>query len=131
MQVYNLLVKDRTITLVSNDSTLVRTSKGVDSVRLLFDSDEWLDGFELSVAFINGETIEEVDIEPEAVAGSTHLAECVVEVPDEVFTQTGNLGVTVHGTDENDNHIITARAFPLTVELEGDAEGDSPSPNPS
>ena len=130
MQIYDLLVKDRAITLVSDDNTLVRTSKGVDSVRLLFDSDEWLDGFDLSVAFVNGETISEVDIEPQAVANSVHLAECVVEVPDEVLTQTGALGVTVHGSDENDNHIITARAFPLTVELEGDEEGEAPQPNP-
>lgn len=130
MQIYDLMIKDRAITLVSDDNTLVRTSKGVDSVRLLFDSAEWLDGFDLSVAFINGETIIEVDIEPQAVEGSTHLAECVVDVPDEVLTQTGALGVTVHGSDENDNHIITARAFPLTVELEGDGEGEPPQPNP-
>lgn len=130
MQIYDLMVKDRAITLVSDDNTLVRTSKGVDSVRLLFDSAEWLDGFDLSVAFINGETISEVDIEPQAVANSVHLAECTVEVPDEVLTQTGALGVTVHGSDENDNHIITARAFPLTVELEGDGEGEPPQPNP-
>lgn len=130
MQVYDLMVKDRAITLVSDDNTLVRTSKGVDSVRLLFDSDEWLDGFDLSVAFINGDVIEEVDISPQAVEGSVHLAECVVEVPDAVLTQTGELGVTVHGNDSNDNHIITARAFPLTVELEGDEEGEPPAPNP-
>ena len=130
MQTYDLLIKDRTITLVSDDSTLVRTSKGVDSVRLLFDSAEWLDGFDLSCAFINGETIVEVGIQPQAVTDSVHLAECVVDVPDEVLTQTGALGVTVHGSDENDNHIITARAFPLTVELEGDEEGEAPQPNP-
>lgn len=129
MQTYDLLIKDRSITLDSGDKTLVRTSKGVDSVRLLFASDEWLDGFDLSVAFINGQTIEEVDISPQASTGD-YLAECTVDVPDEVLTQTGALGVTVHGTDENDNHIITARAFPLTVELEGDDEGEAPQPNP-
>lgn len=129
MQTYDLLIKDRAITLVSDDNTLVRTSKGVDSVRLLFASDEWLDGFDLSVAFINGQTIEEVDITPQASTGD-YLAECTVDVPDEVLTQTGALGVTVHGSDENDNHIITARAFPLTVELEGDEEGEAPQPNP-
>ena len=59
-----------------------------------------------------------------------YLAECTVDVPDEVLTQTGALGVTVHGSDSNDNHIITARAFPLTVELEGDEEGEAPQPNP-
>ncbi len=129
MQTYDLLIKDRTITLTSDDNTLVRTSKGVDNVRLLFDSDEWLDSFDLSCAFINGETIAEVDITPQAATGD-YLATCTVEVPDEVLTQTGALGVTVHGSDENDNHIITARAFPLTVELEGDEEGEAPQPNP-
>ncbi len=130
MQTYDLLIKDRAITLVSDDKTLVRTSIGVDNVRLLFDSDEWLNGFDLSCAFINGDVIAEVDITPQAVANSVHLAECTVDVPDEVLTQTGALGVTVHGTDENDRHIITARAFPLTVELEGDEEGEAPQPNP-
>ena len=129
MQTYDLLIKDRAITLVSDDNTLVRTSSGVDNVRLLFASDEWLDGFDLSCAFINGETIVEVDITPQASTGD-YLAECVVDVPDEVLTQTGALGITVHGSDENDNHIITARAFPLTVELEGDGEGEPPQPNP-
>ena len=129
MQTYDLLIKDRTITLVSDDNTLVRTSKGVDNVRLLFASDEWLDDFDLSCAFINGETIVEVDISPQASTGD-YLAECTVDVPDEVLTQTGALGVTVHGSDDNDNHIITARAFPLTVELEGDEEGEAPQPNP-
>ena len=130
MQVYELLVKDRAITLLSDDKTLVRTSKGVDSIKLYFDSAEWLDGFDLSCAFINGDVIEEVEITPTATTGE-HLAQCTVEVPDEVLTENGALGITVHGYDSNDNHIITARAFPLEVEQEGDEEGEAPAANPS
>lgn len=44
----------------------------------------------------------------------------------QVLTETGPLGVTVHGYKPNGDHIITARAFPLTVEVEGDEEGPLP-----
>ena len=118
MQIYELTVRERAITRTSNDPTMVRTSRGVDRVHILFDSPEWLD-FDLSVAMYNGGVLVESPVTVTPLLGD-HLAECYVDVPDEVLESLGALGVTVHGTDENDNHIITERAFPFTVEQEGD-----------
>lgn len=121
MQTYELTVRERAITRTSNDPTMVRTSRGVDRLHILFDSPEWLD-FDLSVAMYNGGVLVESPVTVIPLLGD-HLAECYVDVPDEVLESLGALGVTVHGTDENDNHIITERAFPFTVEQEGDEEG--------
>ena len=118
MQIYELTVRERAITRTSNDPTMVRTSRGVDRLHILFDSPEWLD-FDLGVAMYNGGVLVESPVTVTPLLGD-HLAECYVDVPDEVLESLGALGVTVHGTDENDNHIITERAFPFTVEQEGD-----------
>lgn len=118
MQTYELTVRERSITRTSGDQTMVRTSRGVDRLHILFDSPEWLD-FDLSVAIYNGGTLIESPVTVTSLLGD-HLAECYVDVPDEVLESLGALGVTVHGADETNNHIITERAFPFTVEQEGD-----------
>lgn len=61
MQVYTLEVRSRSITLASDDSTLVRTSSGVDTLELLFYSDEWLD-FDLSCALAVDGVVYEDDL---------------------------------------------------------------------
>lgn len=126
MQTYEITVRERAITRTSNDPTMVRTSRGVDRLHILFDSPEWLD-FDLSVAMYNGGVLVESPVTVTPLLGD-HLAECYVNVPDEVLESLGALGVTVHGTDESDNHIITERAFPFTVEQEGDEEGGPTKP---
>ena len=130
MQSYILAIRDRSLSLESDDSTLVRTSRGVDELNIRFYSDEWLDDFNLSVAFsIDG--ITEVPITLTLVEGVEWLAECTVAVPDEVLGTEGQLGVTVHGVKPDGTHIIRARAYPLEIEREGDGIGSAPSANPS
>ena len=119
MQTYILAVRDRTITSESADSTLVRTSVGVDQIEMRFYSAEWLD-FDLSVALKVGGTLIEQSIEPTAAIDAAWLASCTLAVPDSILQHDGPLAVTVHGTDESDNHIITAKAYPLVIEHEGD-----------
>lgn len=130
MQTYILAVDNREITLESDDSTLVRTSVGVDRIEFRFYSSEWLESFDLSTAFYVGDVLEEVPIYPSAVVGADWLATATVVIPSTVLANSGNLGVTVHGVDADGNHIITAESFPLTVEHEGDGIGDPPQPNP-
>jgi hypothetical protein len=124
MQTYELLIYDRAIKALSDDTTLVRTSRGVDEIKLYFDSPEWLEGFDLSVAFKNGETLEELPLDLTEIVGGDYLAQATCEVPDSVLLEAGRLGVTVHGVSAGGDHIITERAFPLVVELEGDEEGE-------
>ncbi len=120
MQTYTLGVADRALTLESDDSTLVRTSVGVDQVTFRFYSSEWLDFTTLSAAFYVGETLEEVSVAPSAVTGEDWLAEATVTVPASVLAVMGAMGVTVHGTNADNDHIITEQAFPLTVVQEGE-----------
>jgi len=112
MQTYVLAVDNRTISLVSDDDTLVRTSRGIDEIRLEFADAEWAD-YDLSLALTNGSTVE-IPITLENMT-------CTVAVPDSILERDGPLGVAVHGTDDAGNHIITAHATPLTIEHEGDA----------
>ena len=129
MQRYVLAVRDRSITVESTDTTLVRTSRGVDEIAIRFYSPEWLEGFALSCALYIGNVLEEQALTLTQPTGVEWLAEAVIAVPDSVLEAAGELGVTVHGYHGTD-HIITERAFPLTVMQEGDGIGDSPQPNP-
>ncbi len=130
MQTYDISIHERAVSLASTDRTLVRTSKGVDRIRLLFDSAEWLDGFDLTCWFKRGEELRGVAITPTATTGD-HLAECLVTVPYQVLATEGELGITVSGVDSDPTrYIVTERAYPLYVELEGDAPGVAPGPNP-
>lgn len=130
MQQYVLAVRDRAITAESTDTTLVRTSKGVDEIAIRFYSPEWLEDFSLSCALYVGNTLEEQALTLTQPLGAEWLAEAVIAVPDSVLESAGELGVTVHGVNSGNDHIITERAFPLTVMLEGDGIGESPQPNP-
>jgi len=130
MQRYVLAVRDRAITAESTDTTLVRTSKGVDEIAIRFYSPEWLEDFSLSCALYVGDVLEEQALTLVQPLGAEWLAEAVIAVPDTVLESAGELGVTVHGVTSGNEHIITERAFPLTVMLEGDGIGESPQPNP-
>lgn len=130
MQRYVLAVRDRAITAESTDTTLVRTSKGVDEIAIRFYSPEWLEDFALSCALYVGDVLEEQALTLIQPLGAEWLAEAVITVPDTVLETAGELGVTVHGVNDADDHIITERSFPLTVMLEGDGIGESPQPNP-
>lgn len=130
MQRYVLAVRDRAITAESTDTTLVRTSRGVDEIAIRFYSPEWLEGFSLSAALYVGDMLEEQALTLTQSPGAEWLAEAVISVPNSVLETAGELGVTVHGIDSDNDHIITERAFPLTVMQEGDGIGDSPQPNP-
>lgn len=130
MQRYVLAVRDRAITAESTDTTLVRTSRGVDEIAIRFYSPEWLEDFVLSCALYVGDVLEEQALTLTQPLGAEWLAEAVIAVPDTVLESAGALGVTVHGITSGNEHIITERAFPLTVMLEGDGIGESPQPNP-
>lgn len=130
MQTYILAIHDRAITAESTDTTLVRTSKGVDEIAVRIYSSEWLETFSLAIdLYHDGDTPVEIPLELSTSADAEWLAEATVAVPDSVLTTAGPLGVTVHGYRDTD-HIITERAYPLTVAQEGDGIGSNPRPNP-
>lgn len=129
MQTYILNVTDRDVSAASDDTTLVRTSVGVDKAEFRFFSDEWLDSFNVSAAFYIGDVLEELPLSLTPV-NDEWVAVATVEIPSTVLEHEGAMGVTVHGVDADGNHIITAESFPLTVEHEGDGIGDPPQPNP-
>lgn len=133
MQTYELLVQNRAVKANSTDTTLVRTSIGIDEVHVYFDSDEWLE-FPVTVTFAQGDdvlvttslTVSEIEDSDEWVAEAT------VTVPYEVIEATGAIRVTFQGTDSNGRHIITAKGSPLSVEEAGDVdEGSMPSDAPT
>lgn len=136
MQTYELLVKGRAVKANSADTTLVRTSIGIDKIHVLFDNDEWLD-FALSVTFAQGTGSNQskvtTSITPSLITGSSDwVAEAECLVPWEVIDMTGPIRVTFQGTDASGNHIITAAGAPLFVEEAGDVdEGLLPQENPS
>lgn len=122
MQTYELAVRNRVITVESEDTTLVRTSRGVDKLVIGGTEDEWLGLDRCEVVLGNGGEMQAVEaaITPE-LEGADHpdwAWRCEVEVPDSVLQSEGKLAVTVHGF-KGENHIITAAAWPLTVEEEG------------
>ena len=131
MQRYILAVRERAIAAESTDTTLVRTSRGVDEIAVRVYSPEWLEGFELSTALYVGGVLEEQALELTESTDADWLAEGVISVPSTVLESAGPLGVTVHGSNADGDHIITERAFPLTVMPEGDGIGTSPQPNPN
>lgn len=120
MRTHTLSVSGRT---VQGSSTLVRTSVGVDWLHIGLDSGEWAD-FDLSVVF-NGTVAVPVEATEEDGAWSV---DC--EIPREAMEALGAVQVTLHGTKPDGRHIITQRAFPLTVIEEGDGIGADPLPNP-
>ena len=133
MQTYELLVSGRAVRANSNDTTLVRTSVGIDQVHVMFDDAEWLD-FPLTITF------SQVGVDPvtqsltvSTLAGeSTWKAEATVVVPYEVIGMVGPINVTIQGTDSQGRHIITAKGAPLSVEEAGDvAIGDIPADAPT
>ena len=114
MQTYRIDIRDRMLA-TSGDTSLVRTSRGIDQIEVTVHDAEWL-GFELSLALSIGGTLHEVPVElSEADEGWV----CAVPVPDSILEHDGALGVALHGVSRTD-HIITAYSAPLIIEYEGD-----------
>jgi len=133
MQTYELLVSGRAVRANSNDTTLVRTSVGIDQVHVMFDDAEWLD-FPLTITFSQaGVDPVTQSLTVSTLAGeSTWKAEATVVVPYEVIGMVGPINVTIQGTDSQGRHIITAKGAPLSVEEAGDvATGDMPADAPT
>ena len=133
MQTYELIVKGRAVRCNSADSTLVRTSVGIDQVHVLFDSAEWLE-FPLTVTFAqSGVTpVTQSLVVSEITDSAEWVAEATVTVPYEVIEMNGSIRVTFQGTDSNGRHIITAKGAPLSVEEAGDvAMGEIPADAPT
>ena len=127
MQTYELLVENRSVRANSPDTTLVRTSVGVDQVHVLFDSEEWL-GFPVSITFAQDDEIYTETLVLSELDGSDWVAEATVTVPSKVTGMVGPIRVTFQGTDQDGNHIITAKGSPLSVEEAGDVVyGEEPS----
>ena len=133
MQTYELLVTNRAVRANSSDTTLVRTSVGVDMVHVMFDNEEWL-SFPLTITFaqrdVNAITIPLTV--SRIVDSDKWCAEATVTVPHEVIEMVGPIRVTFQGTDASGNHIITAAGSPLSVEEAGDVDmGEAPEDAPS
>lgn len=125
MQTYEILVRGRAVYSNSEDTTLVRTSIGIDKIHVMFDNAEWLD-FALTVTFAQGETKVTSSLTPTVLDGGEWVAEAECLIPWEVIQMTGPIRVTFQGYDANDNHIITAAGSPLSVEEAGDVDDGEP-----
>lgn len=118
MQDYIIGIRNRMVVVESDDPTLVRTSSGIDRIRVRIYDAEWLD-FDSSLALAIGGTVYEQALDFEE-AEAEWVAEAVVPVPDAALDTAGVMSVAVHGVDGSNRHIITVYAAPLTVEMEGD-----------
>ena len=133
MQTYEILVSGRAVLPNGDDTTLVRSSIGVDELHVLFDSDEWM-GFPVTVTFSNGDTSVSQSIQLTSVEGFDGVAcESSCVIPWEVIQDVGGIALTFQGTDSDGNHIITeASGTPLTVvEAGAVAEGSVPEAAPT
>jgi len=131
MQTYELLVSGRSVRAASVDTTLVRTSIGIDQVHVLFDDAEWLD-FPISATFAMGDVMRTAQLVVSRIDGSEWAAEATVTVPYEVVRRVGRIRVTFQGTDGDGRHIITAKGSPLSVVEAGDVEeGEVPGEAPT
>ena len=119
MQVYMLNIADRRVT-AEGDSTLVRTSSGVDVLRLLFYDEEWL-GFSLECVLSSGGTVAVIGDAFTLSSGddTAHVASKELPIPDWVLVEEGLVGVCVHGSNGTGDHIITEASWPLEVRREG------------
>ncbi len=133
MQTYELLVSGRAVRANSADTTLVRTSIGIDQIHVMFDSEEWLD-FPLTVTFAQSgvEPVTQSLTVTEIEDSDEWVSEATVTIPYEVITMVGPIRITFQGTDSDGRHIITAKGAPLSVEEAGDVdEGVMPSDAPT
>ncbi|MBR2681424.1 MAG: hypothetical protein IKE23_11870 [Exiguobacterium sp.] len=131
MQVYEVAVVDRAVMPNGGDTTLVRTSIGVDELHVLFDSSEWLD-FGVRVTFTNGETSVVQSITLNAIVSDGYAAEASCDIPWEVIQDVGGIEITFNGTNSDSDYIITqASGTPLTVVQEGINNGTAPTPEPT
>lgn len=133
MQTYEILVKNRSVKANSADTTLVRTSIGIDQVHVLFDNAEWL-GFPVTITFAQGESEPVTDslLVSEIPNPVEWVAEAHATIPWEVIDENGPIRITLQGTDSQGRHIITAKGAPLAVVEAGDvALGDIPEDAPT
>ncbi len=133
MQTYELLVTGRAVRANSADTTLVRTSVGIDQIHVMFDSEEWL-GFPLTVTFAQAgvEPVTQSLTVTEITDSDEWVSEATVTIPYEVITMVGPIRITFQGTDSDGRHIITAKGAPLSVEEAGDVdEGVMPEDAPT
>lgn len=132
MQTYELMVYERSVRASSHDTTLVRTSVGVDRIHVIFDNAEWL-SFPVTVTFGNGDVVVTQAMQVTRVTDSPDwVAHGAAVIPHEVLRNVGPIRVTFQGTDSSGNHIITAAGSPLEVEEAGDVAlgvipGDAPT----
>jgi len=131
MQTYELLVSGRSVRAASVDTTLVRTSIGIDQVHVLFDNAEWLE-FPITATFAMGDVVRTAQLIVSDVDGDGWVAESTVTIPYEVIRRVGRIRVTFQGTDSQGRHIITAYGTPLSVVEAGDVEmGEIPEDAPT
>lgn len=131
MQVYEVVVVGRSVLPNGGDTTLVRTSVGVDSIHVLFDSSEWLD-FGVIATFANGDNAVSKSVTLTSVDSDDYAAEATCEIPWEVLQEVGDIEVTFSGTKQDGDYIITeASEAILTVVQEGVNDASDPSPEPT
>lgn len=132
MQTYEIIVAGRAVRANSADTTLVRTSVGIDKIHVLFDNAEWT-GFPVRVTFANGETLVSTSVTLNTLESTEWAAEAECTVPWEVIQALGGIRITFQGTDSGGKHIITeASGTPLTVVEAGDVvDGSEPQPDPT
>ena len=132
MQTYEIIVSGRAVRANSADTTLVRTSVGIDKIHVLFDNEEWR-SFPVRVTFANGETLVSTSVTLAALESDEWAAEAECTIPWEVIQTLGGIRITFQGTDSSGKHIITeASGTPLTVVEAGDVvDGSEPQPDPT
>lgn len=132
MQTYEIIVAGRAVRANSADTTLVRTSVGIDKIHVLFDNAEWT-SFPVRVTFANGETLVSTSVTLTALESNEWAAEAECTIPWEVIQDLGGIRITFQGTDSSGKHIITeASGTPLTVVEAGDVvDGSEPQPSPT
>lgn len=131
MQTYEISVVGRTVLPNGGDTTLVRTSVGVDAVHVLFDNAEWLD-FGVLATFANGDNAVSKSVTLTSVDSDDYAAEATCEVPWEVLQEVGDIEITFSGTKQDGDYIITeASEALLTVVQEGVNDASEPSPEPT
>ena len=131
MYTHELLVVDRSVRPNSKSMSIVRTSVGIDDVRILFDDPEWLE-FPVTITFASEQDTVTQTIVLSEIQDSQYVAEAYATIPWEVLDENGSVRVTLQGTDSQGRHIVTAKGEPLSVVEAGDiVAGDAPSETPT
>ena len=127
MQTYEVAVIGRSVVQNGGDSTLVRTSAGVDQLHVLFDNPEWA-AFPVACTFTNGSESVAVSLTVAEIESDGYGAESTCLVPWEVLQEVGDIELCFHGASSGD-YIITESSGALLHVVQEGAVGDGTVPS--